>query len=61
MSYKIDIPESRNIVKNTTESKYVVLSPNPDGDAGCVAAKHKSAIDEKYATETPVETWSYRS
>jgi hypothetical protein len=50
------MPASRNIVKNTTESKYVVLSPVPVGEAGCAAARHKSAMEEKYATDTPVET-----
>jgi hypothetical protein len=51
------IPASRNIVRNTTASKYVVPSPIPEGDAGCAAARPMSAIDEKYATDTPVETY----
>jgi hypothetical protein len=58
---KYQLPASRNIVKNTTESKYVVVSPDPDGDAGSAAARPMSAMDERYATETPVETYNHPS
>jgi hypothetical protein len=46
----------RNIVKNTTESKYVSVSPIPSGDLVSEAASASKIIDEKYATETPDET-----
>ena len=51
-----DPPARRNNVRKTTESKYVVLSPWPLGDRGSTVESARVAMDEKYATETPVDT-----
>lgn len=50
------VPASKNIVKKTTESKYVVVSPWSSEDRDCDAANANNAMDAKYATETPDET-----
>lgn len=49
-------PINKNMVSNTTESKYVVVSPLPSFDGGAEAAKASNAMEEKYATETPDDT-----
>jgi hypothetical protein len=43
----MDPPTRIKPVRNTTESKYVVVSPIPDGDAGCAAARPRRPTDEK--------------
>ena len=47
----------RNIVRKTTESKYVVVSAWPSGDRVAEAARASKTIEEKYATETPEDTY----
>jgi hypothetical protein len=47
----------RNIVRKTTESKYVDVSAWPSGDGDVEAARASKTIEEKYATETPEDTY----
>jgi len=50
------IPARRNIVRKTTESKYVVVSAC-SGSGDVAAARASKTIEEKYATETPEDTY----
>jgi len=47
------VPMRSNIVRKTTESKYVVVSPRLSGDGDVEAARASNTMEEKYATETP--------
>jgi len=46
----------RNIVRKTTESKYVDVSAWPSVDDGVEAARPSKTMEEKYATDTPDDT-----
>jgi hypothetical protein len=46
----------RNIVRKTTESKYVDVLAWPPEDGDAEPARASKMIEEKYATETPEDT-----
>ncbi len=53
-----NIPLRRNMVKKTTESKYVVVAPRVRfAPIGRLADMARRATDEKYAMDTPRETY----
>jgi hypothetical protein len=51
----MNVPISKNMVRNTTESKYVVVSPCMPRIGLWLAARARSAIDAPYATVVPAE------
>jgi hypothetical protein len=46
----------RNVVRKTTESKYVDVSAWPSVDGGVEAARPSKTMEQKYATDTPDDT-----